>query len=74
MIGSLISNGGGSGGPPWSQHPPQINQAKIAQNGTAPRRELNSEGVAVLKMAPISTKNPSEMDTNIDQNSDHILT
>ena len=48
--------------------------AKIAGNGTAPRRELNSEGLAVLKMTTKSTNNPLEMDTNIDQKSDHILT
>ena len=48
--------------------------AKIARNGTAPRRELYSEGVAVLKMTTKLTTNPSEMDANIDQKSDHILT
>ena len=41
---------------------------------TAPRRELNSEGLAVLKMTTKSTKNPSKMDTNIHQKSDHMLT
>ena len=48
--------------------------AKIARSGTAPRRELNSEGLAVLKMTTKSTKNPSKMDTNIHQKSDHMLT
>ena len=48
--------------------------AKIARSGTAPRRELNSEGVAVLKMTTKSTKNPLEIDSNINQKSDHILT
>ena len=48
--------------------------AKIAKISTAPRRELNSEGLAVLKMTTKSTKNPSKMDTNIHQKSDHMLT
>ena len=45
---------------------------KIVQISTALGRDLNFEGPAVLKMAPKSSKNPSEMDTNIDQKSDHI--
>ena len=48
--------------------------AKIAKISTAPRRECNFEGSAVLKMAPKSPTNPSEMDTNIDQKPDHMLT
>ena len=47
---------------------------KIAKISTAPRRELNSEGLAVLKMTTKLTKNPSKMDTNIHQKSDHMLT
>ena len=48
--------------------------AKIAKISTAPRRELNSEGLAVLKMTTKSIENPLEMDTNIDKKYDHILT
>ena len=48
--------------------------AKMARNGTAPERELNSEGLAGLKMRADSTKNPSEMATNIDEKSARILT
>ena len=47
---------------------------QICKISTAPGRELNSEGVAVLKMTTKWTTNPSKMDTNIDQKSDHILT
>ena len=47
--------------------------AKIAKNGTAPQRELNSEGLAGLKMRAEWTKNPSEMATNIDEkNCSHL--
>ena len=48
--------------------------AKMARNGTAPQRELNSEGLAGLKMRAESTKNPTKKASNIDEKSARILT
>ena len=48
--------------------------AKMSRNYTAPERELNSEGWAVLKKTTTPNKVTSQMDTNIDCKSARILT